>query len=227
MPRMGSLLPRVLDYCRLPGGPAPEVLADRLAEANVAAKAAKRIDSYERFFHQHSEHRKAQIKVMLGAAGLVLSVGPSLPALVHACHGGAPDECGLRLSAIGGGLIAMGVTAWSFYDLWHDPVRLSEQVARLNAELARSMHAKNGQVAVDNFFDLYRDMHADERDALRARLHHHARQPRNPLAQARADAQGLEAAELGTIGMAAAAQAGAAGPLSAPEHPELPRAAGV
>ena len=169
-------------YTRVPSDPSPEVLAERLAEAQVASAAAKRIDTYERFHHQHSEHHKALVRGILGATGLILSIGPSVPALHASCRQHQDWECGLRTLAMSGGIIALSVTAWAFWDLYHQPSRLALHVAKLNDEMDRAMQSRTGEAKVTRLFDLYRSMSRDEQTALKAYLHERARQPRDGVA---------------------------------------------
>ena len=172
-------------YRRLPCSPTPEALAQQLVEAKVAGKAAKRIDSYERFHHQHSEHRKALTRGVLGAVGLVLSVAPSFPSLVTSCRReeGFSYECGVRLSAMIGATLALGVTFWAFADLYNQPSMLGVHVAKLNEEIGRAIMARNGQASVTRLFDLYRSMSKEEQGVLKKFLHDKAQEPNNPAAR--------------------------------------------
>lgn len=165
-------------YRRIPCDPPPQALADKLAQCQVASAAAKRIDTYETYHQAHVDRRKAQMKAILGAIGLTMSVGPSVPTAYHSCHVGSGSECAARISALVGALMAMGVTAWSFYDLYKNPSRLSEHIARLNDEISRSMQSKNGESAVDNLFDIYRKMSREEQTSFKALLHERAREPK-------------------------------------------------
>ena len=146
----------------------------------------KRIKEYDRFYHQHTEHHKAIWRGLLGGIGLVLSVGPSVPALFSSCREGLEWECGLRISALTGGSLALTATGWAFYDLYKTPSRLSHHVDELNKQIENSMHAKIGEVPVDRLLDRYRLMSRDERTTLKTLLEERARAPRNEQAAQRA-----------------------------------------
>ena len=164
-------------YQRVPCDPPPADLARRLTEACVASKAAKRIDTYDRYRSQHEDHRRAVVRGVLGAAGLVLSLAPGVPALATSCSASRDVECGLRVMAMAGGALALTVTGWAFWELYRQPIRLSDHIAKLNAEMARSMQAKNGDVAVERLFDLYRGMSRHEQLELKSYLHDRAAEP--------------------------------------------------
>ena len=171
-------MPSLFSYRRLPADPPPHTLADQLKTANVAQKAARRIDDFERIQTSFHDHRKAQAKVCLGAVGLLLGTAPAVPGAYDACVHDAGWPCALRLGAMVGALMALGCTLWSAYDLSCAPVHLRTQTKKLNEEMARAMQCRTGEVPVDDLFARYLAFSRDERAAFKAQLHEAAAQPK-------------------------------------------------
>ena len=176
-------MPNTASYFRYHRLDAPnidtEALAQQLHDAQVAQTAAKRLDDFDRLKKQHAEHHKGQVKLALGTAGILLGISPSVPSAAASCveHHGLGWDCAARISALLGGLIALGVTLWGAYDLAMAPNKFSAHLAKMNAELERKMHAKVGDAPVPHLFDCYQSMTPSQRVAFRAHLHAHARHP--------------------------------------------------
>lgn len=165
-------------YRRLPADPAPQTLAEQLKEANVARKASRRIDDFERIQTSYNEHRKAQIKLCIGAFGLMLGTAPAVPGAWESCRDDGGWGCALRLGAMTGAFLAFGVTLWNGWDLSRNPVHFRTQTAKLSQEMARAMQCRTGQVAVDNLFQRYLSFDRDERAIFKAHLHEAAGEPK-------------------------------------------------
>ena len=169
-------------YQPLPADPPPEQLAERFRAAKVHRAAARRIDDYERLQTAHREHIKAQVKLAIGAAGLVLGTMPGVPGAFSACHDGGWD-CALRLGALIGSVGGLSVAIWSAYDLSAQPFRLLEAQDRISHEISRAIQCRTGQAPAEDMFRRYLSYSPSEKTAFKAFLHEAGKEPKDAAAR--------------------------------------------
>lgn len=170
---------------RPPADPPPEELARILRDNGVHRTAAKRLDLFEIAETQHHDQRRAKTCLLLGTAGPVLGLTPSVPAVHGACFAGDPGwECGLRATALAGGFLALSDSIISAWSLWHQRSKLERHAQKLSDTLARAMHSKNGHAPVDDVFHRFRAYSAEGRRQFSHSLHAFAQEHREALAQA-------------------------------------------
>ena len=171
-------------YAPVQEGPTPQELAARLREASAHRAAVRRIDDFERFQHQRDEAWKAKVKLGIGALAVVLGTAPGIPGTIHACPTDPGWLCGLRVGAIVGSCMALGVSIWAAAELLAHPVHFHEQVEKLNAELRRTLQARGAHAAPEDIFSAYRRFTPGQRAAFREELHEAAGEPKHSFANA-------------------------------------------